>query len=48
MPSRKYGHAAKSCRICGTHDRMIQSYRLYICGRCFREVATKMGFKKYS
>ena len=48
MVSRKYGHASKSCKICGTHDRMIRRYRMDICGRCFREVAVKMGFKKYS
>ncbi len=48
MASRKFGHAAKKCTICGTHDRMIRSYRLNVCGRCFREVAAKIGFKKYS
>ena len=48
MASRKYGHAAKACKLCGTPDRMIHKYGLGICGRCFREVATKLGFKKYS
>lgn len=48
MPARKCGHATKTCRLCGTHDRMIGKYGLRTCGRCFREVAVKMGFKKYS
>jgi small subunit ribosomal protein S14 len=48
MVERKYGKAVKVCRLCGTHDRMIRKYNLNICGRCFREVAPKLGFRKYS
>lgn len=47
MATRKHGKSSKKCRICGTHDRVIRKYGLYICGRCFREVAPKLGFKKY-
>ena len=42
---RKYGKGAIRCVICGSHDRVIRRYNLYICGRCFREVAKVMGFK---
>ncbi len=36
-----------TCEICGTHRRVIRKYGLNICGRCFREVAHKIGFRKY-
>ncbi len=36
-----------TCKICGSHRRVIRKYGLDICGKCFREVARKMGFKKY-
>ena len=48
MAHRKHGKATKNCRLCGSHDRVIRKYNLYVCGRCFREVAPQMGFKKYS
>ncbi len=48
MAVKKYGKATKACRICGTHDRLIKKYGLYVCGRCFREVGPKLGFKKYN
>ncbi|MFH1786368.1 MAG: 30S ribosomal protein S14 [archaeon] len=48
MANRTCGKAVRCCRICGTSERLIRSYGLYICGRCFREVARDVGFKKYS
>jgi len=44
---RKFGKGALRCRICGTHEAIIRKYGLNICRRCFREVAPKIGFKKY-
>lgn len=35
------------CRVCGSNKGLIKRYDLYICRRCFREVAEKIGFKKY-
>ncbi|MHA1916779.1 MAG: 30S ribosomal protein S14 [Candidatus Ranarchaeia archaeon] len=35
------------CRRCGTHRAIIRRFNLYFCRRCFREVATELGFKKY-
>jgi small subunit ribosomal protein S14 len=37
-----------SCSICGTAKGMIHKYNLQICRRCFREVAYRVGFRKYS
>ena len=46
MP-RKYGKAAKKCSRCGDHSAMISRYGLNLCRQCFREIAPKIGFKKY-
>ncbi len=48
MAKQKFGKGSRECRICGTHRGLIRSYSLYICRRCFRERATKLGFKKFS
>ena len=37
----------RNCTRCGTHDGLIRRYGLNLCRQCFREVAKKMGFKKY-
>ncbi|MEM0149574.1 MAG: 30S ribosomal protein S14 [Candidatus Micrarchaeaceae archaeon] len=41
------GKGTRKCSICGTSRGLIRSHGLYICRRCFREVAKNMGFKKY-
>jgi len=41
------GKGKRKCRFCGASDGLIRKYNLYICRRCFREVATDIGFKKY-
>ncbi len=40
------GRGLRKCRICGTSRGLIRSYGLYVCRRCFREIAEDMGFKK--
>jgi ribosomal protein S14 len=45
---RKIGIAAKKCERCGRFGAMINSYGLNLCRHCFREIATEIGFKKYS
>jgi len=42
---RRYGKGSIRCIICGSHDRVIRRYGLYICGRCFREWAKTLGFE---
>lgn len=44
---RRFGKGSRRCIRCGTHDGLIRRYNLNICRRCFREVAEKLGFKKY-
>jgi len=41
------GRGNIKCKRCGGHEAVIRRYGLYICRRCFREVAPKLGFKKY-
>ncbi|MFQ6074900.1 MAG: 30S ribosomal protein S14 [Candidatus Bathyarchaeia archaeon] len=44
----KYGKGSRPCWRCGSHGPVIRAYGLYLCRQCFREVAEKLGFKKYS
>jgi small subunit ribosomal protein S14 len=44
---RKFGIGSRECRRCGKHGGLIRKYNLYYCRQCFREVAKKLGFKKY-
>jgi small subunit ribosomal protein S14 len=45
---RSTGINLKRCRRCGRTRAHIDKYGLGLCRQCFREIATKIGFKKYS
>lgn len=45
---RSCGKANKRCRRCGRIGAHISKYSLNLCRQCFREVAPKIGFKKFS
>ncbi|MBU1199053.1 MAG: 30S ribosomal protein S14 [Nanoarchaeota archaeon] len=45
---RKFGRSTKACRRCGRTAGHISKYGLHFCRQCFRQIATKIGFKKYS
>lgn len=45
---RGCGIALRKCRRCGRTRAHIRSYGLGLCRQCFREIAKKIGFKKYS
>ncbi len=45
---RSCGKKRVKCRRCGRNGAHISSYELNLCRQCFREIATKIGFKKYS
>jgi ribosomal protein S14 len=36
------------CGNCGRFGGHVSQYGLHLCRHCFREMATKIGFKKYS
>ena len=45
---RPQGALKKKCVRCGRTGGHISKYGLNLCRQCFREVATKIGFKKYN
>lgn len=46
---RKFGRAVTKCSRCGrTSGGHINKYGLNVCRQCFREIATSIGFKKFS
>jgi small subunit ribosomal protein S14 len=45
---RKFGITTKGCRRCGTSRGHIGMYGMNLCRKCFREIAHKIGFKKFS
>lgn len=44
---RKIGVAANKCQRCGRYGAHIKQYGIHLCRQCFREIAEKIGFKKY-
>ncbi len=45
---RTCGISLRRCRRCNRAGGHIGKYGLHYCRQCFREVATSLGFKKYS
>jgi len=45
---RKNGRAIKRCRRCLRIRGHIDKYGLNLCRHCFREISTKIGFKKFN
>ncbi len=46
--ARTTGMALHHCRRCYRVGGHIGKYKLDLCRHCFREIALKLGFKKYS
>ncbi|QQG39237.1 MAG: 30S ribosomal protein S14 [Candidatus Woesearchaeota archaeon] len=44
---KKFGIGSRKCGRCGRYGAHIQKYGLGLCRQCFREIAEKVGFKKY-
>ncbi len=38
---------ARECDRCKSRGAVMQRYNLYLCRRCFREMASKIGFEKH-
>lgn len=45
---RSCGVSQQRCRRCGRIRGHIKKYGINMCRQCFRENATKFGFKKYN
>lgn len=44
---RYKGKGTRRCKLCGNARGVIRAHKLYVCRRCFREVAKEIGFFKY-
>ncbi|MDR0767626.1 MAG: 30S ribosomal protein S14 [Methanosarcinales archaeon] len=45
---KSFGRGANECKRCGRKQSLVRKYDIYLCRHCFREIAPKMGFNKYS
>jgi small subunit ribosomal protein S14 len=45
---RSCGRSLRRCSRCGRIRGYVQKYGIGLCRQCFRDIATKIGFKKYS
>jgi small subunit ribosomal protein S14 len=45
---RSCGISLRRCVRCGRIRAHIRKYGLHLCRQCFREIATRIGFKQYS
>jgi small subunit ribosomal protein S14 len=45
---RKFGPDSHRCQRCGRTYGVIRKYGLNYCRHCMREIAKKLGFKKYN
>jgi small subunit ribosomal protein S14 len=45
---REFGPATKKCKRCGSNKGHVGKYGIGLCRKCFREIAPKIGFKKFS
>ena len=45
---RSCGVNLRRCMRCGRRGGHIRKYGLNVCRQCFRDIAIKLGFKKFS
>lgn len=45
---RSCGKSLRRCKITGRVGGHVSKYKIGLCRQAFREVASKIGFKKYS
>ncbi len=45
---RSVGRANRHCKRCNRVGAHIRKYKLGLCRHCFRDIATKIGWKQYS
>lgn len=46
--ARKFGRSTLRCKRCGRIGAHVGKYNLHLCRQCFREIATSIGFRKFS
>ena len=45
---RSFSIGSRRCSRCERFGAHIQKYGIHLCRQCFRDIAKKIGFKKYS
>ncbi len=45
---RSTGIALRKCKRCGRQGGHVSKYNLHLCRCCFREIAEKLGFERFS
>lgn len=45
---RSCGLSLKRCRRCGRTEAHISAYGINLCRHCFRDIGSRIGFKKFS
>lgn len=45
---RSCGRTTKKCQRCGRIRGHLSQYGLDLCRQCFRDIAPKIGFKRYN
>lgn len=48
VPKQRKGALDRKCKRCGRTGGHISKYGLNLCRQCFRDIATRIGFKKYN
>ena len=48
-PKKKnFGIGSRKCKRCGRYGAHVSKYSLELCRQCFREIATQIGFRRYT
>lgn len=45
---RSTGISLRKCKRCGRQGGHVSKYNLHLCRHCFREIAEKLGFERFS
>ena len=46
-PRKSFG-TARGCVRCGRRRGVVRRYGMHLCRQCFREIAFRLGFRKYT
>jgi ribosomal protein S14 len=47
LPKLMQAKKKRRCRVCTGNAGLIRKYNLYVCRRCFKDIAEKLGFRKF-
>lgn len=47
-PRGRFGRGYVKCRRCGQTRGIVRRYGINLCRQCFREIAPRLGFRKFN